>query len=238
MSENIKGDKRVRRTKIAIERDVLQAVDTLIEEVGFSNITLTGVAERAKIEPAVFYRRYANLGELFDKYTHKYDYWFGDILGSMPKNISEEEGFQWVLEKLIHSLYNNKGMQQLLKWELTEDNQITRRTARLRESINEPLIQLLEKKFEGSGLDIKVISANVIAGIYYLILHRKRSTFCRADFGSRAGKQMLSNGVRQITDLLFEHLKNQQKLQQIAVKLRAEGVSEEIISKCVFETQH
>jgi AcrR family transcriptional regulator len=233
MSENKKIEKRVRRTKIAIERDVLKAVDSLIEEVGFSNITLTGVAERAKIEPAVFYRRYANLEELFDKYTHKYDYWFGDILESIPKNLSQEEGFYWVMEKLIGALYYNKGMQQLLKWELVEDNQITRRTARLRESINEPLIRLLEYKFQGSGLDINVIAANVIAGIYYLILHRKRSKFCDVDFTSRQGKARLNNGIKQLIDLLFEKVANEQRITQIAEKLKAEGVSEEIIARCV-----
>lgn len=233
MSEIIKSEKRVRRTKIAIERDVLKAVDSLIEEVGFSNITLTGVAERAKIEPAVFYRRYANLEELFDKYTRKYDYWFGDILESIPKNLSQEEGFYWVMEKLIGALYHNKGMQQLLKWELVEDNQITRRTARLRESINEPLIRLLEYKFQGSGLDINVIAANIIAGIYYLILHRKRSKFCDVDFTSRQGKARLNNGIKQLIDLLFEKVANEQRITQIVEKLKAEGVSEEIIARCV-----
>jgi AcrR family transcriptional regulator len=79
MSEEKVEKKRFRRTKIAIERDVLQAVGSLIEELGFSNVTLTGVARRAKIEPAVFYRRYNNLEELFDKYTQKYDYWLAGV---------------------------------------------------------------------------------------------------------------------------------------------------------------
>ncbi len=237
ISESNKNEKRIRRTKIAIERDVLRAVDSLIEEVGFSNITLTGVAERAKIEPAVFYRRYANLEELFNKYSHKYDYWFGDILQSIPKNLTQVEGFYWVLEALIGSLYHNKGMQQLLKWELSEDNPITRRTAKLRESINEPLIRLLEYKFQGSGLDINVISAIVIAGIYYLILHRKRSTFCAVDFASRQGKARLNEGIKQMLDLLFQKVSTEQKLIKIAEKLKAEGVSEEIIARCFLKTE-
>ena len=79
-------------------------------------------------------------------------------------------------------------MQQLLIWELSDDNPTTRRTAQLRESINEPLIRLLEHKFKDSSLDINVISAIIISGIYYLILHRKRSHFCDVDYNSRAGK--------------------------------------------------
>ena len=46
MSEDLEKKKRYRRTKAAIERDVMQAVDSLIEEVGFRNLTLTGLANR------------------------------------------------------------------------------------------------------------------------------------------------------------------------------------------------
>lgn len=234
MSEENETKRRSRRTKIAIERDVLQAVGALIEEVGFNNVTLTGVAERARIEPAVFYRRYANLDELFDRYTHKYDYWLGGIAESMPKNLSEEDSFKWIMQNLIQALLKNKGMQQLLIWELSDDNPITRRTARLREMLNEPLVRLLEYKFSGTGLDINVISAMIISGVYYLILHRKRSLFCDVDFNTKKGKERLKIATDQIASLLFAQIQKANELTVIAEKLRAEGVSEEVIRKCVL----
>jgi len=230
----IKDDKkRFRRTKAAIERDVLDAVGSLIDEVGFANITLTGVAERAKIEPAVFYRRFANLDELFSKYTQKYDYWLGSLAENLPRNASEEENYKWIMDNLISALLKNKGMQQLLIWELSEDNHTTRRTTKLREIVNEPLIRMLEKTFAKSGLDINVIAAMMISGIYYLILHRKRSTFCDVDFNSKSGKERLRNGVNQFSSLLFAQIKKQNEMLQIAGKLRKEGVSEDIIAKCL-----
>lgn len=234
MSEESEIKRRSRRTKIAIERDVLQAVGELIEEVGFNNVTLTGVAERAKIEPAVFYRRYANLDELFDRYTQKYDYWLGGIAESMPKNLTEEDSFKWILQNLIQALLKNKGMQELLIWELSDDNAITRRTARLREMINEPLVRLLEYKFSGTGLDINVISAMMISGIYYLILHRKRSLFCDVDFNTKKGKDRLRIATDQLSTIMFAQINKANELAQIAEKLRAEGVSEDIIKKCVL----
>ena len=234
MSEENETKRRSRRTKIAIERDVLQAVGALIEEVGFNNVTLTGVAERARIEPAVFYRRYANLDELFDRYTHKYDYWLGGIAESMPKNLSEEDSFKWIMQNLIQALLKNKGMQQLLIWELSDDNPITRRTARLREMLNEPLVRLLEYKFSGTGLDINVISAMIISGVYYLILHRKRSLFCDVDFNTKKGKERLKIATDQIASLLFAQIQKANELTVIGEKLRAEGVSEEVIRKCVL----
>jgi len=233
MSENTEKKRRVRRTKITIERDVLNAVASLVEEVGFANVTLTGVAQRAQIEATVFYRRYANLEELFDQYTHKYDYWLGNLAEMMPSDLSDEEAFKWILKNLTIALYKNKGMQQLLIWELSHDNQVTRRTSGLRELINEPLIRLLEYRFKDSGIDMNVICAMMISGIYYLILHRNRSKFCDVDFATKKGKDRLESAVEQLASILFGELKRKQEILEIAARLRAEGVSESIINKCM-----
>lgn len=233
MSENPEKKRRARRTKTTIERDVLNAVSSLIEEVGFANVTLTGVAQRAQIEATVFYRRYANLEELFDQYTRKYDYWLGNLAEMMPADLSHDEAFRWILKNLIIALYKNKGMQQLLIWELSDDNPVTRRTARLRESINEPLVRLLEHCFAGSGIDMNAISAMMISGIYYLVLHRNRSRFCDIDFSTKKGKARLEEAVDQLATILFAELKRQHQMKHIAERLRAEGVSEAIINKCL-----
>jgi AcrR family transcriptional regulator len=234
MTEEEPKKRRNRRTKVAVDRDVLTAAGEMIEEVGFRNVTLTGVAERARIEPAVFYRRYATLDELFDRYTHKYDYWLADLAENMPKDLSEEETLKWVIDNLIKALWNNKGMQELLIWELSDDNQTTRRTAQLRELINEPLIKMLEYTFRYSGLDINVIAATIISGVYYLILHRKRSSFCGVDFNTKTGKERLQTGIDQLTTLLFTYTTKRKELDVIAARLRKEGVSEELITKCIY----
>ena len=188
MSENTDKTRKPRRTKAAIEREVLNAASSLIEEVGFANVTLTGIAKRAQIEPPVFYNRYANLEELFDQYVHKYDYWLGNIAEMLPSDLSDEDAFKWIFKNLIIALYKNKGMQQLLIWELSDDNPTTRRTSQLRELVNEPLIRLLEQRFEGSGIDMNVISALMISGIYFLVLHRNIFNFCDIYFSTKKGK--------------------------------------------------
>lgn len=237
MTESKKEQTRVRRTNAAIEKAVLNAVEELIQEIGFKNITLTGVAERAKIEPAVFYRRYASLDELFDKYTRKYDFWLGDLALQMPKDLSQRESFKWILLGLIRELYKNKVMQQLLVWELSDNNETTRRTSKLREKLNKPLVQLMEQQFSGSGIDINVISSMMIAGIYYLILHRKISTFCDVDYNTRIGKDRFNKGIEMVADIVFDKLEMYQEQLSIAQKLRDEGVSEKIISK-VLPSSH
>lgn len=208
-----KAPRKKRRTKQVIELAVMDAVHSLIEEVGFNKVTLTGIAARAQIEPTVFYRRYSNLDELFDVYSHKYDYWLAGIAELMPPDLSDEESMKWILLNLIRALHKNRGMQQMLIWELSDDNPVTRRTATLREKINESLIKELEKRFENTGVDLSVMAALLISGIYYLILHRNMSTFCNVDFSSKSGRERLEKTIDQLVSILFATMRSQQALQ-------------------------
>lgn len=232
--ENTDKKKRYRRTKSDLERDVNNAITSLIEEVGFTDLTLTAIAQRAQIEPAVFYRRYANLDELFDEFTKKYDYWLGSLAESIPTDLGYEESLKWILKNLCNALYKNKVMQQLLIWELSSDNPTTRRTAKLREEMNGPLIMLLGQVFQNSKLEINTIVSILISGVYYLILHQERSTFCGVDFSKRNGKQKMELAIEQLATLLFKQLREEEEKLEIANRLRAEGVSEDIIRKCVL----
>lgn len=207
-----KAPRKKRRTKQAIELAVMDAAHSLIEEVGFNKVTLTGIAARAQIEPTVFYRRYSNLDQLFEEYTHKYDYWLAGIAELMPPDLSDEESMKWILLNLVRALHKNRGMQQLLVWELSVDNPVTRRTATLREKINESLIHELEKKFDISGVDMSVLAALIISGIYYLILHRNMSTFCNVDFSSKSGRDRLEKTIDQLVTILFATIRSQQAL--------------------------
>lgn len=223
--------RRPRRTKVSVEKAVLDAVSSLIDEVGFSNITLKAIAQRAEIEASVFYRRYENLDQLFEDYTRKYDYWMGNLAEMMPSDLTEEEAFKWILTNLAKALYKNKGMQQLLIWELSDENPVTRRTARQREIINQSLLQTLEKHFEGTGVDINVITSIIISGVYYLILHQNISTFCNVDFSTKAGKDRLEATLNQLVSIFFSLMNQQKQQMEVVGRLRAAGVSEEIIKQ-------
>lgn len=233
MTEEVKKTRRPRRTKKNVEKDVLDAVTSVIEDFGFGRVTLKEIAQRAKIEASVFYRRYNNLDALFEDYTRKYDYWFGSIALKMPRDLSDEDAFKWIIQNLAKELYGNKIMQRLLIWELSDENPVTRRTAIQRETLNKSLIQLLEKRFEGSGLDINVLTALCISGVYYLIMHQNISKFCDIDFSSRSGKKRLDAALDQLISLFFSELKHQQEKHQIAQKLRDAGVDQEIIDRCI-----
>ena len=79
--KHMNNDKqRIRRTNFEVSRDLLDAVASLIKEVGFSRITLPAIAQKANLNISVIYRNYTNIDNLLEQYTRKFDFWLNDIL--------------------------------------------------------------------------------------------------------------------------------------------------------------
>ncbi|RHM25263.1 TetR/AcrR family transcriptional regulator [Phocaeicola vulgatus] len=182
-------ERRKRRSAKDIEESILDAANQLIENDGFSKLTVTGIIHLAEIEPVQFYHRYEDLNKFIDEYVKKYDYWFNDIIKSQKQSSNDKELYTNILTGLFHSLSENKAMQELLKWELANNNETSQRTARLRELHTLPLCQKYSKLFSDTDIDIVTISALIIGGIYYLILHDELSTFSGINLKMESDRQ-------------------------------------------------
>ena len=115
-------ERRKRRSAKDIEESIINAATYLIENEGFSNLTVTGIMRQAEIEPVQFYNRYDDLNRFIDEYVKKYDYWFSDIVKSQKQSSNDKELYINILIGLFQSLSGNKVMQELLKWELASNN--------------------------------------------------------------------------------------------------------------------
>lgn len=229
-------ERRNRRTYKAIELAIMEATKKLVEEKGFSNLTLTGVAQEAGVEPGVFYHRYDDLYALIEEFIKRYDYFFTDIINAVD-TVHTDNYTAYMTEMLTlltKLLYANRSMQQLLIWELSEDNDITRRTADLREKYTHHLVQTLDDYFieNGCKIDFRVLAAVVIGGIYYLILHKERSTFCDIDFSTKRGEKLLINTVSTLVSLVFGHQDQKTEILDVARKMKVKGIGIYTIAEC------
>ncbi|MDD2493704.1 MAG: TetR/AcrR family transcriptional regulator [Tissierellia bacterium] len=227
-----KKQRKPRRTKFSLEKDFMDAVKSVIENEGFSKTTLAAISEKANIMPNVFYNRYNSLEELFNEYVKRYDYWLADITNTIDTNKIDDYAdlFQKILKGLIESLYPNRSMQQLLIWELAEENEITVRSARLREANAAELVNRFDEAYKliNKKIDIRVVSALFISGIYYLILHKNRSTFCNIDFSKKEGKQLLLDNIEELAKLIFGNNQKNEVL-RVAYNMKIKGIDLETI---------
>lgn len=236
MEEN--KPKRYRRTKADIENSIRKAAINIILKKGVSGMTVLDIIKNAKIEPITFYSRYRNLEEFYDCFFREYDYWFGDMMKMSREKEYNKEKYVEIFNNLFECLKDDSIMLELLRWEVNDANTVTKRSAMNREIQTLPLTDIYGSQFKDSDIDFVAISALLIAGIYYLNLHRKCSPFCGIDVATEGGRSRLMNAVETLANKLFAERNRteapgQNKLAIIADKMRQKGLSESDIAFCL-----
>lgn len=203
--------RRKRRSVEDIEKSIRDAATQIIKESGFSGLTATGIMQKAEIEPVQFYKRYKDLDAFIDEYVKSFDYWFSDMAKAAAEEQDDKVAYEKILCSLFTSLWDNKLMQELLRWEISTHNETSRRTAQLRELHTLPLNERIGKLFSGNNTDIVAISSLIVGGLYYLILHNRLSTFSGINLDNESDRKRIMDAVRSLSDLLFAAGNGQKK---------------------------
>lgn len=194
---------RIRRTKATIIEDIRKAAVESVLKRGFSGSLVSEIIKKAKIEPVVFYNRYQNLEEFFSEFVKGYDYWFSDVAKEANKQEKPYDQFIALIEGLQECMIEKSVMQELIRWEIAEGNDITKRTASIREMFTLPLAEKYDDLFKNSGIDFVAIATIIVSGLYYLYLHKDRSTFCNIDMNTEEGRDRINQAIKYLSKLLF-----------------------------------
>ena len=194
---------RIRRTKATIIEDIRKAAVESVLKRGFSGSLVSEIIKKAKVEPVVFYNRYQNLEEFFSEFVKGYDYWFSDVAKEANKQEKPYDQFIALIEGLQECMIEKSVMQELIRWEIAEGNDITKRTASIREMFTIPLAEKYDDLFKNSGIDFVAIATIIVSGLYYLYLHKDRSTFCNIDMNTEEGRDRINQAIKFLSELLF-----------------------------------
>lgn len=232
--ENKSKGKRVRRTNEEIDKDITTALKKIVGKVGFSNITLKAIAQESSVEPPVFYNKFGDLSGLLEVFVKKYEFWLNEIvdkhIGEFHKG-NHEKFLSLLLKGIAKELFKDRVMQQLLIWEVLDINQITEKSAVIREANTRMFSKFYEEYFKDADINFNVFVSMLISGIYYLILHKDTSTFCTIDYNSPEAKEQLYKTIDKLCAMLFAELEPKKKEIEIAQKLKAKGVDNVIIAE-------
>lgn len=232
-SDNELKIRRPRRSKADIEEAIQKAATAQIKKKGFSMVLMTDIVKRAKIEPIVFYNRYKNLDEFYDTFVKNYDYWISDLIREHSSKLETEEGFREVLDALLDNLLDDRIMTELLRWEVSDGNHITERTAKLREIHSMDLINLYKGLFGDNDIDAAAIWTLAVSGIYFLVLHKDRSSFGGIDLNTPEGVERMHECFDTLAKMLFTYRAMRKEGAIIAERMRKEGLSEKVIERCL-----
>lgn len=197
---------RIRRTKATITENIRKAAVESVLKRGFSGSLVSEIIKKAKIEPVVFYNRYQNLEEFFSEFVKGYDYWFSDVAKEANKLETPHDQFVALIEGLQECMIEKSVMLELIRWEIAVDNDITKRTASIREMFTLPLAEKYDDLFKNSGIDFVAIATIIVSGLYYLYLHKDRSTFCNIDMNTEEGRNRVNQAIKFLSELLFSKI--------------------------------
>ena len=218
-----------------VQADILSAVGRILQEKDFTHITLMDIAREAKTDPNVVLRQFGSLEQVFDCYIRTIDYWMHDLFGNKALKRGERSALERMFARMTGFLYNSPEMQRLLVWEITDVNDTTCRAAANRETYYREAYEAYERQFARGGekTPFRQIASLLIAGTYYLVLHRHTSTFGDMDYDTPDGPVRLKKVLHEILDMLYERLERPQRVSEAIRRLKERGVDEQVIRECL-----
>lgn len=227
--------KRIRRTNAEVEKAISTAMDRLVEKHGLLNITANMLMAEAGIESPVFFNRYGSIDDLVYEYVCGKDFWFtGKLPYSSIDKDGPEEYYINTLLKLADTIKNSRLTKDTLVWELYSESESTSKLALFKEMENEALLVYYSKVFKDTGINIRGITAILIAAIYYLYLHKDKSTFCGIDLNTKSGQEGFTELLRSIVRKLFAGIQNgyaDSRTVETARRMADKGIDTKTISE-------
>lgn len=225
-------NKRIRRSKDEIEKDLSQAITKIITTQGFGKLTINNVSEVAKVTKRVIYENYQSFENLLKIYFIKNDFWTSFILAKIADRYTNyKDFFVEVIKEFFKAFDENPVFQCIIRWEVADPNDFVRSRARNREISCADELQKNRKFFQQIGIDIEALYALLISGIYHLVLRKDISTFCNIDMATQEGKKRVIAIVEKLSELMFASSDKIDEKKRIIARLLDRGMKIEEIAE-------
>jgi AcrR family transcriptional regulator len=189
------------RSKEETKSRILQAVGRLLAESGFNSLGINAIAREAGVDKVLIYRYFTDLPTLLQTFGQEGDYLSPITIPPELENAeSLTDGLFHLLTYFQKELQDRPITQEIMRWELTEKNELIRELIAVRYKISGERLKFLDDKF---GLptdpDTTTIMTILGAGVIYLILRSKISpAFSGLDFSTAEGWERIDAAISTI----------------------------------------
>ncbi len=200
-----------KKDKEETKKKLIQATGEIFMTKGYQGLKAARIANVAGVSKTLIYRYFGNVEELFKAYLAQKDFWLSmegqvEKLLEASRNDFGKQLAKQTLEAQIAYFSQNKEMQEIMRWQINEPNQIARTLADSRELLGEELLSLSDPHFKDSGVSLRALLAVIIPGIYYLVLNAKvnGSSFCGININRKEDMEQLQKAVELAVDWCYE----------------------------------
>ena len=184
------------------KKKLINAVGKVLKSKGYVGLTATNIAKAAGLSRRLITIYFESVDDLVETYVRNKDYWIA-ASGNTGQIIEENKGqdtkriIESLLQNQLSYFYNNAEMQKLILWEISKKTKIMQEVCEDRERLGSKIFELTDKELKGKDIDIRAVSALLVAGVYYMVLHAKSTDtlFCEIDINTPKGMDRIKNAI-------------------------------------------
>lgn len=192
-------------------KKLILSVGTIIRNKGYNGLGVNAIAKEAGVDKKLIYRYFGDVNKLIETYVIEKDYWLSpdqqveDALQAITKKDDLAFMISSILEKQFDFFYDADEMQKLILWQISERVDLLNSICKVREEFGEKVFEKSDKFLKNSNVNFRAISALLVGGIYFMVLHAKKndSLACSIDINSSEGRKEIIRAIRQIVSWSF-----------------------------------
>jgi AcrR family transcriptional regulator len=167
------------RDREKTKRHILKTLGNMLAQNGFKSVGINAIAREAGVDKVLIYRYFGGLPGLLKTYAQEADYWprVEDLTAELDRDIdtlTQTELAQIMIRSFCRYLRERPLTQELLRWEMVENNELTSVLADFRETEG---LKIMELYKQTQDVDLYALTTIVVAGIMYLVLCMKHVTY-------------------------------------------------------------
>lgn len=200
------------RNKEQTQKRIFEALATLLSQGGFRDIGINAIAREAGCDKVLIYRYFGGLEGLLREFAANEDV-LPDIsqaphLRELAATGSYPDLAKAILSHFSRELRKKTMLQEIMRWEMIERNELTDAIADERERQG---VTLLDTFGPEMPYDLPAVASILSAGITYLALRSKTAdVYNGIDLTSDEGWQRIEDGVNLLIDRTFSVIEEDQ----------------------------
>jgi AcrR family transcriptional regulator len=209
MSPQRDKSQSIGRNREETRNRILAAAARLVAQTGFHELGINAIAREAGVDKVLIYRYFGGLKELVRALSGQQEFWptFEEQVGLNylgAADLPPEVLGQRLLTGFLRELRRRPVTQEILRWELLEQSEITAELAQQRENWDGETVASLRALLDDEKLDVEALAALLSGGIIYLLLRAKTVGGANGiDLQSEAGWQRIEQALAALARRLF-----------------------------------
>ncbi|MEM7561513.1 MAG: TetR/AcrR family transcriptional regulator [Pseudomonadota bacterium] len=168
----------MKRGRLQTEQRILEAVAHILLQQGYPEIGVNAVARQAGCDKVLIYRYFGGLDELLLAFAETRELWWdvSEIIIEESDDCADiplARFLELLLTRYVEALEARPLTLEIMAWEMSAENSLTRHLSRLRSERGMQLVKQIRHLYQQPNLDIGGVLGIFGAAINYLIIRTR-----------------------------------------------------------------